>query len=193
MPEQWVTGSVARWEVIWWSKKGKKFIVKTFDNDLQGATELFVKVKGLKAPFATLRCCNVGFPPPDEYRPYTKQYVQRTKVKRRGKTVTKKTIVEREIIPMEELNLKGIWWCPYCCQMRKIVKRSGMVFRDGEQEYYLDGTVYVCPVCEISHTNHHVRRWNPHAQRMPFRPIKQTRVRKSSGSRRTTRGRRRRA
>lgn len=191
MPEQWITGSIARWEVIWWSKKGKRFIVKTFDNDLASAQALFMRVKELRAPFATLRCTNVGFPPPEQYRPYMKKFVKRERVKRKGKTRIKRTIIEREIVPMEGINLKGVWWCPYCCQMRKFRRLDGMNYHHGGETYYLDGTVYACPVCEITHTNHHVRKWNPHAQRMAYRPIKQTRVRRSNGRARKRRTRRR--
>lgn len=186
MPE-FITGAVARWEVIWWSRKKKMFIVKVFGNDLAGAEALYMVVARANAPLATLRCCNVGWPPPEKYRPYTKTMAKRVRV--RGKV--KKVPVEVEVTPMTEVNLKGVWWCPYCRKMRKFKELDGMMYTDpGGHEYYLDGKIWACPVCQITHTNHHVRKWNPHAQRMPFRKIKATRVRRSNGSnRRRTRRR----
>jgi hypothetical protein len=187
---EWITGDIARWEVIWWSKKGKKFIVKEFENDLVSAEQLYSRITALGAPFATLRCCNVGFAPPTQYRPYIKRMVKKEKVRRNGRLRTKKTIVEIEVTPMVEMNLKGIWWCPYCRKMRKFRKQDGMTYSDSSGDYYLDGAVYVDPVCGITHTNHHVRKWNPTAQKMPFRKIKGTRARRSSATR-TRRTRRR--
>lgn len=188
---EWITGDVARWEVIWWSKKGKRFIVKVFGNDLAQAEDLYAKVLMARKPFATLRCCNVGFPPPEQYRPYVKKMVKKERVKRSGKYRIKKTIVEVDVTPMEEVNLKGVWWCPYCRKMRKFRKESGVTYRDATGDYFLEGGVYQCPVCEITHMNHHVRKWNPHAQKMPYRQIRQQRARRNNGraTRRRTRAR----
>lgn len=195
MPVAWLTGENARWEVIWWNRKKKHFSVMPFGNDLAGAEALYAKVAAAGKPFATLRSCNVGFPPPEKYRPYVKQMVkkERVRVRRKGRHVTriKRTIVDVDVTPMIEVNLKGVWWCPYCRQMRKFRKQDGMTLTDRGHEYYLDGAVFCCPVCRISHMNHHVRKWNPTAQKMPFRQIKRTRARRSNGraTRRRTRKR----
>lgn len=199
MPITWLTGENARWEVIWWNKKKKRFTVMPFGDDLAEAEALYRQVVQAAKPFATLRCCNVGFPPPEKYRPYTHTERVRTgtkivkrsvkgKVKRYRKVVYKE--VEHEVIPMIEVNLKGVWWCPYCRQLRKFRKQDGMTLSDRGHDYYLDGTVYCCPVCRITHRNHHVRKWNPQAQKMPFRQ-KATRARRSNGraTRRRTRKR----
>lgn len=179
MPTTWLTGANARWEVIWWSRKGKRFIVKEFGDDLASAEDLYLRVRSLGAPFVTLRCCNVGFPPPEKYRPYIKKMVRKERVRRK----IKRTIVEIEVIPMIEVNLKGVWWCPYCRQMRKFRRLDGMTYEDQSGSYYLKGVVYSCPVCRITHTNHHVRKWNPQAQKMPFRQIRATRARRGNGAR----------
>jgi hypothetical protein len=189
---EWITGAIARWEVIWWNKKKKRFTVMEFGNDLASAEDLYARVLGAEKPFATLRCTNVGFPPPEKYRPFIRKERQErgTKiVKRRGKRVRVKIIktVEVEVTPMAEVNLKGVWWCPYCRKMRKFRRQDGMTYSDSSGDYYLDGVVWCCPVCSITHTNHHVRKWNPAAQKMPFRKIRATRSRRSNG--RTTRRR----
>lgn len=192
---EWITGEVARWEVIWWNRKKKRFTVMAFGNDIASAEGLYAKVLVAKKPFATLRCCNVGFPPPEKYRPYQKPMMKKEKVrvKRKGRYVyrVKKTVVHIEVTPMVEVNLKGVWWCPYCRQMRKFRRQDGMTYTDASGDYYLDGVVWCCPVCAISHTNHHVRKWNPTAQKMPYRKIKATRARRSNGraTRRRTRNR----
>lgn len=190
MNEQFITGATARWEVIWWSRKGKRFIVKDFQTDLHGALSLYTRVKAARAPFATLRCCNVGFPPPVAYRPHTKTFVKKEKVKRKGKIRIRRIKVQREITPMDEVNLRGIWWCPYCREMRRFRMQEGAMYRDGKYEYFIRGKGMYCPVCEISHIDSHVRRWNPEAQRLPFK-LKQTRrsSRSARSKRRRTRSR----
>lgn len=196
---EWITGAIARWEVIWWNKKQKRFTVMEFGNDLASAEDLYSKVVAAGKPFATLRCCNVGFPPPEKYRPYewTEKVKLGTKiVKRRrdGKVnryrKTKYKEVLHEETPMIEVNLKGAWWCPYCRKMRKFCKQDGRTFTDKDgREYYLDGAIWCCPVCRVSHTNHHVRKWNPTAQKMPFRQIKRTRVSRGRSTRKRSRNR----
>lgn len=187
MPTTWLMGDNSRWEVIWWSKKKKAFTVKTFGNDLAGAEALYARVCTLRAPFATLRCCNVGFPPPEQYRPrMERQPTGRTRiVKRKGKRYRKTLYHEVEVVPMKELNLKGIWWCPYCRQMRKFRRQDGMTYTQGGHTYRLDGEIYVDPVCGTTHRNHHVRKWNPSAQLMQYRQSKRRRGNGRATRRRT--------
>ena len=181
MTERLITGNHARWEVIWWSKKGKQFVIKDFGTDLSGATELYIKVRSLAAPLATLRCCNVGFPPPEKYRPYVRKVRRKERVRGR----IRKRIVEIPVDPMEEVNLKGIWWCPYCCKMRKFKKQDGAIY----EGYYVQAEGMYCPVCQINHRDHHVRKWNPQAQRIPFQIAKRTRRSSRGTSRRRKRAR----
>jgi len=167
MDERFMTGANARWEVIWFSRKGKRFIVKEFEDDFHGALELYTRVKALKAPFITLRCCNVGFPPPEKYRPH---YETRIKKERRNGRV-RRVKTEVEVVPMEGLNVKGVWWCPYCREFRKFRMQDGAIFED----YYIEGKSMYCPVCEISMRDHHVRKWNPQAQTLVYKLRRRTR------------------
>lgn len=185
MNEQLITGALARWEVIWWSRKGRRFIVKEFDTDLHSALELYTRVKQLGAPFATLRCCNVGFPPPEKYRPYIGKFKKKERVSRKGRMRTVTKIVEREVTPMMEVNLKGIWWCPYCREFRKFKLQDGAMYNG----YFVPGEGMYCPVCEINHINHHVRKWNPQAQRLAFKLGKKVRAPRGNSRRRTRRRR----
>jgi hypothetical protein len=188
MNEKLITGEYARWEVIWWSKKGKQFVVKEFDTDFKGALDLYMKVKLLSAPLATLRCCNVGFPPPEKYRPYNKKYLKKEKIRIKGRLRTKKRIVEVYTQPMVELNLKGVWWCPYCRELRKFKLQDGAMFED----YFVNGEGMYCPVCQIAHTDHHVRKWNPQAQLLAFKLGKNNQKRTRSSGRSTRKRSRRR-
>lgn len=178
----YLTSSNTRWSVIWWSKKGKRFIEKKFGNDLPSAMKLHAQVVQLGAPMATLRSCNVGFAPPDHLRPHTKTMYRKVK---RGRKI-KRVPVEVSITPMREYNLKGAWWCPYCIKLRKFEQQDGAMFYDGHGEQYVPGPGMYCPVCQISHTDHHVRKWNPQAQTIAFR----TPTRRSRGTKRNTRGKR---
>jgi len=185
MSEQLITGALARWEVIWWSKKGRRFIVKEFGTDLYEATKLYVHVKSLSAPLATLRCCNVGFPPPEGKRPYMKKYLKKEKVRVNGRLRTKKKIVEIYTEPMREINLKGVWWCPYCREWRKFKLQDGAMFNE---EYFVPGEGMYCPVCQVSHRDHHVRKWNPQAQLLAFKlGVRRPRASSRSRSRRSRR------
>lgn len=185
MQEQPMMGATARWEVIWWNKKTKQFSTIEFDNDLASAEELYARAVAADKPFATLRCTNVGFPPPKKYRPRVVKKLKKERV--RGKV--KKTVVELEVEPMVEVNMKGIWWCPYCRKMRKFRNQDGFTYSYQDTDYWVDAQGMYCPVCEISHTNHHVRKWNPHAARMSYRPQKRTRVRRTSRAKPTKRRR----
>ena len=184
--EQPIMGGTARWEVIFWNKKHKRFTVMEFDNDMASAEELYAKAVAAGKPLATLRCCNVGFPPPTKYRPRVVKKVKKERVRGR----IKKTIVEVDVEPMSELNLQGVWWCPYCRKMRKFRNQDGFTYTHGDKDYWVDARGMYCPVCEISHTNHHVRKWNPHAARMSYRPEKRTRTRRTTRAKRTQRTRR---
>lgn len=163
MDEDFITGHNARWSVLWVVRRNgrpPRIVEFPFENDLRGALELYVKAKG-KKPFATLRCANVGFPPPEKYRPYERAVVKR--VKRDGRTIKIKDYTTVE--PMGTLNLRGMWWCPYCREFRKFQHQDGFHFHG--QPIYVEGVH--CPICGISHRDHHVRKWNPQAQTIPFK------------------------
>ncbi len=142
------------WEVMWVKrKKGKNHIVCIdFEDDLVGAMELFEKAKRGKKPLATLRCKNVGFPPPERY-------------------------IDR----MRAYNHKGVWWCPYCMQLRRFEKRNWMEVEGLIGKY--DEGAYFCPMCDISHRDHNVIKYNPIAKRL----------RDGNTRKRSSRGRKKRA
>lgn len=135
----------ARWAVLW--VKDGRVIRKNFGADLSGAIQLYGKAAAAEKRGLTLLCCNMGFAPPEELQPRIVTGM------RRGVKVTGK------LVPLKKLNEKGIWYCPYCMKLRRFVKKAG---------FYLDG-VWVpdariaCPMCGISHNDHHVRKWNPSA------------------------------
>jgi hypothetical protein len=133
----------ARWEVLW--IKDKRIVRKSFGTDLMGATELYSKVKAAGRSGATLRCCNMGFPPPEELQP------RRVKARKNGK------IIEGLLVPMKRKNAEGIFYCPYCQQLRRFVKKKsseieGQIIRD---------LYFGCPLCGTSHRDHNARKWNP--------------------------------
>lgn len=148
--------SLARWEVLW--LKNGKVLRKDCGTDFAEAQRLYTKVVQAGKSGATLRCKNVGFPPPDKY--YRKPVIRIEKVGR-------KRIKHRVYVSvMGQLNIKGIWWCAYCCQMRRFAKRKGRTV-DG---VYLPFEHMACPVCGVTHENFWIKRYNPLAQRIAAAP-----------------------
>lgn len=143
----------ARWEVRWVGKKGG-IVHKVYDEDFGGALEHYTKLKDAQRKGVTLRCMNVGFPPPKRI---IEHEVVKWQVVRRGGKRYKKKVIEHENL-MEDLNAQGVWWCPYCIKLRRFVDRS-----DRGQ------ILFECPVCDVSNYNWHVKRWNPTAKTVEFR------------------------
>lgn len=140
------------------TKKGKVRIVEvTCEDDLNEAMRIYMKAKEQGKPNATLRSMNVGFPPPEKYRPYEKTVMVKKKVLRKGKRVTRKVKTTVLVTPMRKLNRLGWTWCPYCREFRKFEDQTGFVF---EGIYVPDEGDY-CPMCGIPEDNWHVRKWNP--------------------------------
>lgn len=191
-----LTGDRARWEVMWVVRRNGKtrIVCHEFENDFSGATELYLRVKATSRKMVTLRCCNTGFPPPERLRPHWKEekkVVGHKTVKRDGKPKRIKIVRKEqiEIIPLQELNLKGIWWCPYCRELRRFalwdgVSTDGSFFKliETKRPMFIWDPGYHCPMCGISHRDSHVRRWNPQAQVMEYRTTR----RRSNGRKRTT-------
>jgi hypothetical protein len=124
---------------MWLGKKG--FMVeKKFDTDFKSALAAYVTLKEANKRYVTLRSLNAGFSPPDRIARRMRQY-----------------------------NDKGIYWCPYCIQLREF------------REIPIEGIVE-CPVCEVTSRDFHVRKHNPKAELMIYRQVP-----------RRTRGKRRRA
>lgn len=140
--------ALARWSVMW-KRKGKLF-ERRFGTDLVSAEELrdLLVSKGVRN--ATLRCTNVGFPPPAKYHP---RYVWVEKKGRRRQVYR---------VPMRKVNAAGLFWCPYCRRFRKF--REGQDRLHGRRRPYL-----ACPWCRVRHTNHHVSQHNPLANDWAWR------------------------
>lgn len=157
MPRKGVTTNaiaLAKWSVLWVgkNKKGKTQIFeRDCGYDLTEAVRIRdLCVKGGKKS-VTLRCKNTGFPPPERLMPHP-QYVV---VEKKGKRYKKRV---GTINPLSELNLQGIYWCPFCMKVRKFVHRDGFWI----EGIWVDKKGLYCPMCDIYFGNHHVRRWNPH-------------------------------
>jgi hypothetical protein len=189
------SGRNIRWAVLWVvpdDEEDYRIVRKEFEGDLDGAIDLFNKAKAKGRRMVTLMSPNTAFPPPVKWRPSTKRrvVVKEVRVLRKGRYVKKrKKVLETYYdIPMERLNRKGIFWCPYCRQMRKFQRQTGMTSTEGN---WMEAPGMYCPMCGVSHRLKPVRDWNPHAARLY---VTQTRSRQSttSGStkRSTTRRRR---
>lgn len=159
----------ANWKVGW-VHKGKVHL-KWIGTDFQEALRIrdLAVQKGRKS--VTLICANFGFEPPPELKPQMKKFIKKERIKRKGKTRIRKFVVEREIIPMRQKNLEGIWWCPYCVKLRKFVFKESFV-HEGQR---VKDPGYYCPMCGISHRDGTVRKWNPVGERMYMEPGRLTR------------------
>lgn len=156
------TGSRALWEVIWVHPKEKRLVRKDYGTDLQSAVDLYTKLKGANRRGVTLRCKNMGFPPPDEL---ADREIITTVIK--GRRVRAKRVMQpRQYLKrMGVLNARGIWWCPYCRQQRRFIKTRGFYVR----AVWVAEERMVCPVCRVSDHDWHVRRYNPIATNLEMR------------------------
>lgn len=155
----------AKWQVLW--IKDRRIIDKRFGDDFKGATDLYLKVKQAGRKGATLRCTNMGFAPPEHLRPQevmAKVPLDPPKIVRRGgKRYRKRYELKRMLkVPMKKLNAEGIWWCPYCRELRRFKKTNS---------FKIDGitvreTRHVCPMCGVCHRDHNVRKHNPVATKL---------------------------
>jgi hypothetical protein len=183
------SGGHIRWAVLWVVPDGSSYriIRKDFDGDLDAAIELYTKAKRGGKRLVTLMSPNVAFPPPEKYRPYTRRTVEvrEVKVMRNGKYVTRKqkTLTPKYIDPMLNLNRKGIFWCPYCREMRKFQQQAGF---QNEYGTFMEAPGLYCPLCGVSHRLMPVRQWNPHCSRL-YAANSTTRRTKSRTQRSTTR------
>jgi hypothetical protein len=143
----------AKWEVLWVVTKPKKRIV-VYDcgDDFVEARRIYLLARDGGKHFPTLRCRNVGFPPPERIRDKLHAY-----------------------------NRAGVWWCPYCMELRRFRKLDG--FTSDLTEVWTEAPGYYCPMCDIGQDNGHVKRWNPAAMALANRK-KLRRGRSRSGRRR---------
>lgn len=168
----------ANWEVMWVVRhKGENhIIVKDFDRDFVGARELYLKVKKTNRKMVTLRCRNVGFPPPDRWRDMEPVYK-----KRKGKLVVVDEVMSEPatyVGKMTAYNRHGVWWCPYCMELRRFEKRA---WAEVDGHLFSADPKYYCPMCDVSHSDAHVIRYNPIAQRLAYGKKSRGRGRKKRG------------
>ena len=145
-----------RWEVLWIAKG--KLIRKPFEHDLMGAVELYTKLVRAERKGATLRSCNMGFPPPDKYADRAEVIVIRNGRKFKAKQMIVPRVYHER---MHGINVKGAWWCPYCMKMRRFERREGFEL----EGIWVDEPGMACPVCKISHRDASVSKYNPLAAR----------------------------
>jgi hypothetical protein len=191
----------AKWEVLW--IKDRKIHRKDCGTDLTEGIRLYMMLKG-KRSGVTLRCKNFGSPPPLRLQSRIVQYkvlerLDRPRIVRRnGKRYRKthETVIKRGLyVPMKKKNRDGIWWCPYCRELRRFVKKKyiEVELTPGGRTTQIHEPGMYCPMCGVSHRDHSVRKWNPIAVKV-FYEMEATHARapaRTAQSRRTARRRRR--
>lgn len=165
----------ANWEVIW--KYKGHLVRKDCGTDLPEAIRVYNLAVKADKPSVTLRCKNVGWPPPDKY--WRRPTVRKEKVNGR----VKKTVVY--VSHMNELNRRGLWWCCYCMEFRRFERRKGFIISG----VFVPKPVYACPICGVSHQDFHIRNYNPVAARIEASLNLRRRTKGSSRSRRRSNGR----
>jgi rubrerythrin len=122
---------------------------KEFEHDFSEALKFYTLLKSNGRRLVTLRCTNVGFPPPSTITDH--EVVSYSVVTRKGKRYKRKEVTYVNL--MIKYNDEGTWWCPYCIQLRpfKLVK-------DWTGQPHM-----VCPICKVNERNFHVRQHNPKA------------------------------
>lgn len=154
----------ARWSVMW--VKGTRIIEKKFAEDLPAALRLYANAAKASKPGLTLRCTNMGQPPPDSVRLGTR--IETRRIGKRRKRVRVKVKYDR----MMELNSKGLYWCSYCCKLRR--------FREIKERREV---VLQCPMCKITSRDFNIRQHNPKAVVISYhRRVRSARTRRRRGS-----------
>lgn len=179
-----MTGEHARWSVLWIQAKGKRKVIREHDcvNDLTEALRVYLLVKKAERPMATLRCNNVGFPPPLKFRP------KEVKLKQKRVNGKGKVEVTKIVMPMVAVNDAGYTWCPYCREFRRFEKVTTKkqkvegTYHNQQVTWVMPRTEeadYRCPMCSIGTSNPHVQRYNPGLVRV----AKRTRTTKGKNGR----------
>lgn len=145
----------ASWEVRW--VKDGRVARKIYGTDFAGALGRYVALKTKGRRGVTLRCRNVGFPPP--LRITQHEVISYKKVFRGGKAYKKK-IIDHENL-MDGHNARGIFWCPYCIKLLEF-----------KRQQWGKRIVVVCPICEVSSLDFHVKVHNPKAKELEFRRVR---------------------
>jgi len=133
----------ARWQVLW-LHEGRKHVVRCGDDFSRAMKVYTMAVEGGRSN-VTLRCQNMGFPPPEKYRPHPE-------LDQRGNPTG------ATVVPMQTLNDHGIWWCPYCVKLRRFKYTKGWYTETG---YFMAEPQMTCPLCGVKHTDFWVKHHNP--------------------------------
>jgi hypothetical protein len=165
----------ARWEVLWIA--GGTLKRKGFGSDFASALQFYTIATRRDAGATeypaidtsarvTLRCCNMGHPPAERYRPQT------VKVARKGARTVKLKADQKApkgwqegtviLTPMKKLNAEGKWWCAYCLRILPFQLKKGFHY----EGRWIDNRHMACPLCGVTHRDHHIKKWNPVAQRI---------------------------
>lgn len=170
-------GMRARWEVVY-VKDRRLHRVGTGDDFGEALRVYELAILSPARSAVTLRCTNMGFPPPERLRART--VVFNPPRRRKG---TRELVSEVRVVPMEKLNGEGMWWCPFCVKLRRFKYQKGWWTQEGA---WMAEPRMVCPMCKVDHNSFEVRRWNPRAStlfytqevRDPTRPPRRTRRRR---------------
>lgn len=141
----------ARWQVLWID--GKRIVREEFGHDLLLAVKRYAELAG-KHRGVTLRCKNFAFPPPDKYADREVVVVRVGGKRKRGLRILQPLQYQSRML---SLNRRGIWWCPYCCELRKFVRHGS--FKSHGQ--WVGEEAMCCPMCGATHRDFSVRRYNP--------------------------------
>lgn len=144
----------AKWEVIW--VKDGRVARKDCGNDLAEALRVYALTLQAGKRLATLRCKNMAFPPPERFRARTE--LKHFRSKHSGRVTTEECYIQ----PMDALNRKGIWWCPYCIKMRKFKLSKSFI----HESVRVQDPRYACPLCGASHRMQTVAQFNPIAHKV---------------------------
>lgn len=173
------------WSVMWITtdKKGKtKIMERKCGSDLAEALRIKSLLDKAGRRAVTLRSCNAAFAPPDSLIAHDTWEVVTRQVKRKGKVKTKKFKKKVHVDPLKDLNAKGIFWCPYCIKLRKLVMRDGFWHHDEwrgvSSEHWIEEKSLYCPMCDTSLKNWHMCFFNPMAWSIRSR-IEQRRKRRA--------------
>lgn len=158
----------AKWEVLW-VHEGRVVRKKT-GADLAEALRIYDLARDAGRKAVTLRCCNMGFPPPVKLQPRVVTFDK-------PRMLHGKRVSSVRIVPLRKLNHRGVWYCPYCMKLRRFVKRTIMEV----EGIRFEQPGMHCPMCGVSHRDWHIRRWNPLADNISARvsdPNRKTRRRR---------------
>lgn len=159
-----------KWSVLW--EAGDSILHHRCGNDLDEAIRVYNLAIKAGRHNVTLRCDNVGLPPPEKF--------QRMERRNIGGQTKKEEKWVRVLVVMEAANKRGIFWCPYCRKFRRFGHQFNFYVEGRWARHPNKAGMMACPTCGISHRDFHVRKWNPHAAAFYARETRRKRGRRST-------------